>query len=223
MSTLTIQPIEYKGKRLGEVGDRILSAFHPVIDDFTIAEEIGLEGLVKIEKDSGRKFLDKTDLFPPYPIAIHVINLFFVKRFLTKKYWKPILIVTQLPIYFDTLFYELLYGKGHDGIAFVSTYRSEIGEEDSYKHIGGLTTQTLHELGHGFGLEHHTKETTQDKFCPMKQLELVKVKSGELTPEKYITSLDYLFCSDCSEALINQKSLLKSFTNYLKQLAQIQL
>ena len=47
MTTLKIQPVEYRGKRLEEVGERIVATFSPLFDNFEILDEIKLAKEVK--------------------------------------------------------------------------------------------------------------------------------------------------------------------------------
>ena len=58
----------------------------------------------------------------------------FTEKFLQKKYGKPTLAITQLPTVWG------VYGHGSNGSATVSTYRSEMGELDTDKHIERVVT-----------------------------------------------------------------------------------
>ena len=47
MTTLKIKPVEYKGRRLSEVGEKIVATFFPLFDNFEILDEIKLAKEVK--------------------------------------------------------------------------------------------------------------------------------------------------------------------------------
>ena len=97
MPTLNIQPVEYSGKKLNDLGERIISEFYPLIDGFIINREITLKELVEEDRRKdlyGRRILEETSIFPPYSVALVDSGFFY---FLSK-YDTPILSITSLPI-----------------------------------------------------------------------------------------------------------------------------
>ena len=151
MTTLTIKPLEYKGRRLQELGDKVVTSVYPLMDDFRTLRETSLRTLLRNERDILSELVKwhQVRLTPPYNLAFSQQ----IGEFLSQ-YGENVLGVTQLPatlVHVDpeldswsqSLFVgELLVqiqnrfcieGRAPNGTqtAYVSTYRSQYRDLDS--------------------------------------------------------------------------------------------
>ncbi len=186
MAILKIQPVNYKGKRLNEVGDRIVDVFNPLIDDYEINNKLlllkhPLDMLMDLTR--GRV----SNLFLP----IEINNNYFAEYL--SHYGQPILGITSIPA--KSIRHGWLYGFADitRKSTFVSTSRFEY-DLDSDSHIKRIIITSLHELGHVFGLEHHIGDvfTLNGRYCPM---------------TVYNTNFKdtSTFCTECSDRLLEFK------------------
>lgn len=195
MDRLYIQPIEYSGKRLNELGKRVVSVYSSIFKDYEILEPLSKENLKEIQtsKESLKEIMKES-----------WINGEKFNSFL-KKPGKYILGVTGLPVTRNKN-KDWVYGKGWNltSNAFVSTFRPEFNKIDSNIHLERVIIEALHELGHVFELDHHYKrtETKNSKLCPMDVSLGKNVRKNMITWEEYISSRDsFSFCEECSKKL----------------------
>ena len=200
MSTLTIQPVVYEGKRLSEVGERLVEIFYPRIKNYKINDGLGLETLLTLEKEASFPVLRRTNVFDGYDLAVYNE---FTQLFRDNQ--RPLLIITQLP------HEDGLYGCApYFDLPFVSVYRSEVGEIDTNRHVKMVTILDAHELGHAFKLDGHSKEF-KGQIHNIKELCIMEHGHSREAYNRTITWYDYLdaysskFCDDCYKDLGIQK------------------
>jgi len=206
MSTLTIKPVEYAGRRLQELGDRVTTAFYPAIENFKIADRLSLREL--LFKDAidpiHADFLTEEDFSRPYRIAFYG----FTFGNLLSRFGGLVLGVTDVPLTFmgpkdsyKPLVHRFNYSlEGVEGIgdqknnhqlAVVSTHRKVFRKEDSDYYIDRLVRLAIHEVGHSFSLEHHKgkNKTPAGNPCPM-------MEAGD------ISQADDILCLRCYKKIV---------------------
>jgi len=146
--SLVIQPIFYKGRRLKEVGDRLVAALYPRLENCEIRDEItelpcGIE-LSRKYKSVSRE-VDGMLLFLAgiaKPPVLGIIPLHIIKPDGSK---------------------AAGYSGALLGSAFVTTYRPEFTQCGSDEHADLVYFVGLHEIGHLAWLDHHSR----NGYCPM--------------------------------------------------------
>ncbi len=187
---LKIQPIEYKGSRLAEVGERVVGVFHLTFNDYVINKRLRASDLGDILQSER-----KDGLFAP--------GRWVEKgKFLTylEAYGKFTVGITSLGVVNDD---NRLFGSGRreSRVACVSTADKAFGRVNSGIYLERVAIEALHELGHVFGLSHHDNEirkTANGKYCPMTTVHSERVLAGEITWAQYISARDpNAFCDSC--------------------------
>ena len=192
MPILRIQPISYSGKRLPELGERVLRALYPRIDDFVIRPGIQYEAAYQA---SG----DKSD--PPASLpSVGPDFLDYLAR-----YGRFVLGITSLPA-IRNQYGDWLFGQARPSVqvAYVSSSRPPFKALDSDEHVERLSIEAIHEAGHIFGLNDHyrvDKKTRSGKRCPMTRAHASDARRGVITWEDYISSRDFVFCPECCGSL----------------------
>ena len=190
MSKLNIQPVVYDGRRLNEVGDRVVSVFYPLFDDYKINDELGFLDLDSIVLRDGESDPSQRARIvgPDFP------------RFLSN-YGSPVLGVTSITSTRsknDGWVYGIA-SKNYNA-AYVSTARPEFDSAESNIHVERLIIEALHELGHVFALQHHEspKRTSNRKSCPMDTSHAEKARSGIISWGEYLSQRNpEAFCREC--------------------------
>ncbi|HLG23345.1 MAG TPA: hypothetical protein VI564_00265 [Candidatus Nanoarchaeia archaeon] len=186
---LRIQPLEFKGERLDEVGKRIVAIFHPLFTGYSINDKLQLSdteaGLIT-ERNSAHETIVYSPSLP--------------KLFLD--YIKPLLVITSLGVINNNR--TSVYG-GSDKfyeVDFISAYKS-YGVLNSDHSIDAIVSVAIHELGHRFGLEHHKwigRYTSKQKYCPMTTEHIWDKAEGRITSSEYLSLQDSAsFCRGCTK------------------------
>lgn len=187
MAQLIIQPVCYEGKRLPELGDRILAVFNPLFDDYVIRSQLTL---AHIPPDFLKKqFGIEGEYFPVF-LSWH---------------GKPILGITKLEAFRKDGKWVYGYGSQPHKAAFVSTFKREFKLIDTDEHLERVVIESLHELGHVFGLGHHDESiqiTKNNKYCPMTTAHASQARAKKITWAEFISARDSTaFCDECYERL----------------------
>ncbi len=111
--------------------------------------------------------------------------------YLEQKYGsKDVLLITDLPLLMDICGITVGMADPERRKAVASRNRilqRKISDEE-------FAPVLIHELGHLFGLEHHTTMTAHGMYCPM------VISASNLTGSVYLSSENY-FCDDCQNRL----------------------
>lgn len=197
LTTLILQPVEYSGNRLHEVGERIVTVFYPLLTDYKLNEGMSIADLGSILQYATRN--------SQKPYLRGQLLLDFLSN-----YEKPILGITTIPTVQENDLW--CYGQGSSSrkTAYVSVSRREFNKVDWNTHIDRLTVEGLHELGHIFKLDHHLGPsatiTSNKKRCPMDVSHGEEARNGTISWREYISSRDQnSFCKDCC----HQRGILK--------------
>lgn len=125
MSILKIQPIQYNGKQLDEVGRGVLSAFHPLLEGFIIGPDISSDPVHRWSVRYGYHIFG--------PDLIEYMS----------QLGSFLLGVTQL--YTIRKFGVWTYGQGSSTrkVAYVSSYGPEFDHLDSDTHVERLSIEAI--------------------------------------------------------------------------------
>jgi predicted Zn-dependent protease len=194
MKNLNILPIEYPGKRIEELGENLVRVYYPVFQNFKIISPISRNELKEMQ---AKKRFSKNNEF--------WINGKGFCRFLEDN-GNYILGITALPVARNKRG-GWKYGGGSwfYKSAFVSAFRPEFGEIDSDINLERTTIESIHEIGHAFGLRHHPEKTLTEnlKLCPMDVSLNKDALNKKITWEEYISSRDSeSLCKECYSKLV---------------------
>lgn len=190
MATFNIQPVEYLGKRLTELGDRISAGFYPLFTDYQINNQIRVSDL-----DPRILFGSKDD---PSGLWIHGHGLI---RFLSGLGLEPIIGITSLNSTnssrrrFERGEEDRIYGLADSNgtkVVYVSAPLPEFDVLDSDAHVEMISIVARHEMGHAFGLVHH------DNILSKKRGLCLMNREGY---EGLVEGKNIRFCKDCKKKL----------------------
>jgi len=207
MSYLVIRPFDYQGRRLDEIGERIVLAL-PSGGALEIGEEIRMNPLdrwlslepVPVTDRRPVDFFGFTVCYRKPEFSTGIGDRFM--RYLESMHGgRPgkLLVVTSLPAKGGSM--RLAYGTALDKTAVVSAYGETFGEPGTDLHVDRVVKVGIREFGHLLGLEVHNgapRKTSSGKLCPMNDSP-EGMSAGEM-----FDSLDSSFCEDCYDALLNE-------------------
>ena len=162
MAQLVIQPINYNGHRLYEIGEQVVKQFYPLIHDFDIRRGLDIKDMDGFAPRLEPKGSGSTIIYPDGSTPATSLFILFLYG-INGQMNGPTLGVTSLKALDSKGKY--LYGEGLSKwmSGFVTDYRPE---GSAFKDFPQLS---VHEVGHMYGLKHHFPDKNQKngKNCAM--------------------------------------------------------
>lgn len=180
-----------KLERFAPIGDAVIQVFNPLLTEYKLKS-------LKLTKEQRDKFYIRYDYLLD-------TDLLFLLEETKQKEENSLLCITNLcPLIPNELFKMRIaacYPKTK--VAFVTTKTRVTNPYINKNYLEALTIESLHEVGHFFGLNHHDKKLVygDEKLCPMTTISQEAIKKSFLEYGEYMKLRGKIFCKKCQKKL----------------------